>query len=240
MSHKKGKGMTGKNHTKETMEKISNANKGKKRSKEHKKIISETHKGVKKTEEQKRKMSESAKGRKHSKEQREKQSVSMMGKTSWSKGLTKDTDERLRKMGQKHKGKIVSKETKMKMSKSTKGRKLSAETINKLSGSNSHEWLGGKSFEPYDKRFNNQFRKDMRNRDNQICMLCGIHREKLKQSLSIHHCDYQKLNTTKENCICLCKSCHSKTNKNREEWTIFFQSLLNKLYGYNYLGGKEN
>lgn len=43
-----------------------------------------------------------------------------------------------------------------------------------------------------------------------------------------------KLNSLPQNCVCLCNSCHSKTNFNRVHWIKFFQSLLAERYGYKY------
>lgn len=43
-----------------------------------------------------------------------------------------------------------------------------------------------------------------------------------------------KKNTTAENCIALCDSCHLKTNYNRSAWIKFFQSILSDRYGYDY------
>ncbi len=100
-------------------------------------------------------------------------------------------------------------------------------------------WLGGKSFEPYTKEFNNQFKNLIRKRDNQICMLCGIHREKLSNALNVHHINYNKELSIPQNCISLCNFCHIKTNLNREQWIPFFQSLLNKKYNYQYEDGGE-
>ena len=105
---------------------------------------------------------------------------------------------------------------------------------NFLGGEKHYNWQGGKSFEPYDKSFNNQFKRAIRKRDNQICRLCGIHREKLKKALSIHHINYDKKLTIPQNCISLCNKCHTKTNFNREQWIKFFQGLLNEKYGYEY------
>ena len=96
------------------------------------------------------------------------------------------------------------------------------------------DW-NGFSKKQYDQNWTLEFRRAIRKRDNQVCMLCGIHREKLTKALDVHHIDYNKLNTTKENCVSLCCSCHSKTQTNREEWKRFFQSLLSKRYGYRYL-----
>jgi 5-methylcytosine-specific restriction endonuclease McrA len=101
-----------------------------------------------------------------------------------------------------------------------------------------HSWLGGISFEPYNIDFNNKFKRVIRKRDNYICMICGIHQEKMRESLTVHHINYDKQLSIPENCVALCRSCHTKTNNNREHWRLFFQSLLNK--NYNYLYNKEN
>ena len=69
-------------------------------------------------------------------------------------------------------------------------------------------------------------------------MLCGIHREKLKRALNVHHINYDKLLNIPQNCISLCDNCHKKTNFNRNSWTKFFQELLSNRYCYNY--SKEN
>lgn len=99
-------------------------------------------------------------------------------------------------------------------------------------------WLGGRSFEPYTPNFNNDFKNIIRERDHFTCIKCNIFEEDAKklynQRLCIHHIDYNKLNTIKENCCSLCLRCHMETNSNREQWPIFFHALLNKKYGYNY------
>jgi len=126
----------------------------------------------------------------------------------------------------------------LKISKSLKGKPKSEKHRISLSISKQEikkeDWKGFIGLEPYDEKFNRNFEKEIRKRDNQICMLCGIHREKLKKALFIHHIDYDKKNTTKENCLSLCGSCHPKTNGNRKHWTIFFQSLLSEKYRYKY------
>jgi hypothetical protein len=175
----------------------------------------------------------------------------------WNKGLT-TKDERVKKIMDKlHKAHmekidIVRKkqsETRKRLFKEKKlistwlGKKLSLEQRKKISaiqqGKSLEEWDKFISFEPYNEDFNKNFKKNIRKRDNQICMLCGIHREKLNKALDVHHINYNKKLTIPENCISLCHSCHTKTNHNREQWTSFFHSLLNKKYGYNYTENKE-
>jgi len=103
----------------------------------------------------------------------------------------------------------------------------------KMSGENSPMWKGGYSIKDY-KKFTNLFRNAVRKRDNNVCMMCGKHREKMKTALSVHHIDYNKGNTTPQNCISLCFECHPKTNFNRVDWVSFFQNKLSRLYNYNY------
>ncbi len=97
-----------------------------------------------------------------------------------------------------------------------------------------HCWKGGISFEPYDKRFNNIFKRRIRKRDNYICLKCGKHQEKEKKALAVHHIDYNKKLSIPQNCCAICNSCNSEVNYNRKHWTKFFQSLLSEKYNYQY------
>lgn len=118
---------------------------------------------------------------------------------------------------------------------SKEGLKKISDANKKRIGELAGNWQGGLSFEPYDKNFNKKFKIAVRKRDNQICMLCGIHREKLNRAFDVHHIDYNKLMSVPQNCISLCKVCHVKTNFNRKSWVTFFQSLLSDKYDYNYI-----
>ena len=93
--------------------------------------------------------------------------------------------------------------------------------------------------EPYDQNWTPQFRRAIRKRDNQICMLCGRHKEKLKYPLAIHHINYDKKMSIYQNCISLCGSCHANTQINRNYWIKFFQSLLFEKYDYQYGENQE-
>lgn len=91
-------------------------------------------------------------------------------------------------------------------------------------GKNHPNWLGGLSFEPYDSNFNETFKRLIRVRDNNECAIC------FKKGNEVHHIDYNKQNTCEENCITLCKKCHTKTQFNRDGWTLFFNDLIFKKY----------
>jgi len=88
-------------------------------------------------------------------------------------------------------------------------------------------WCGGKSFEPYGIEFNKELKEQIRKRDNFTCQECDINQKQLGYKLSIHHIDFNKKNNSVDNLISLCKSCHSQTNYNRENWTKYYVDKLN-------------
>ena len=245
----KGKTSWNKGLTIETDERVRNislANKGK--TSWNKGLTKETDSRIKSpSEKARRKMSESQKGEnnpmygkpgtnlgKHFSEEH-KRKISESDKKSW-------TEERKKSVsGENHcfYGKYFSEEHKRKLSKTHLGLLIGKKNPMygkgyKLKGEKNGRWLGGLSFEPYTLDFNKQFRKKIRERDNYYCMVCGKPQKELKRQLSIHHLDYNKLNSFSQNCISLCASCHIKTCINRNQWTTFFQSLLKEKYSYKY------
>jgi len=88
-------------------------------------------------------------------------------------------------------------------------------------------WRGGLSFEPYGIEFNNDLKQEIRERDDFHCQLCGTKQGEIQHD--VHHIDYDKSNNDEQNLISLCRSCHTKTNGNRDYWIQFFQSQ-NKAY----------
>ena len=204
----------------ETRIKMSLAHKGETFSEEHRKNLSKCHKGDRcynygehLSVETKNKISESNTGKIRTLEMRKNYSKSKKG--------IKLTKEHRRKLSKILTGKIISEETKNKISEATTGEK-------------NPNWRDGKSFEPYTINFSLKFKRAIRKRDNQICMLCGIHREKLTRALCVHHINYDKSLSISQNCISLCLDCHLKTNYHREKWTKFCQEILSEKYGYQY------
>lgn len=94
-------------------------------------------------------------------------------------------------------------------------------------------WMGGISYEPYGKEFNKELKELVREKYNRICRYCGKSEIELKTKLCVHHIDYNKKNNSPNNLLPLCNKCHSKTNRNREYWTIFYQNIINQKYGKN-------
>jgi hypothetical protein len=105
-------------------------------------------------------------------------------------------------------------------------------------GDRHYNWQGGLSFEPYTKEFNNPFRLFIRQREGFMCIRCNMKEEDclklFKHRLNIHHVNYDKQLTIKENCCALCVRCNCEANFNRKSWTKFYQSLLSERYGYKY------
>lgn len=166
-------------------------------------------KGVKLSEEHRKKISDKHKGRHNS------------PFTEFKKGM-KLSEETKNKIRLSHLGKRATEESRKKMSISHKGQKLSKETLEKISGKNCHLWKGGISSLPYSIDWTKTLRQSIRERDKYTCQICGEKQGDIAHS--VHHIDYNKLNCSLDNLITLCKSCHIKTNSNREKWKVFFSS----------------
>lgn len=159
----------------------------------------------------------------------------------------KHTEETKRKMSKTRKrlgiippstkGKIMSESQRKKISEALKGNKnnlgkvCSGETRRKISeaqkGEKSYNWKDGISYQPYPDEWTNSLKDSIRERDKYTCQECGIHQDELNgrfKKLDVHHIDYNKDNLNPDNLITLCKSCHSKTNNNREYWIEYFNN----------------
>ncbi len=181
-----------------------------------------SRKGILLSEETKRKLSRIAKeknfgkwmiGKKLSKETKRKISETKKGKTpknfkemqklAWEQGLSKEAREKISK------------------ALKSKGKNFGSRF---LEGKNHPNWKGGISFEPYPLSWIEILRISIRERDNYICQMCGIHQDELDKKLDCHHKDYDKNNLNPKNLISLCRSCHSQTNFNRDYWIDYFKN----------------
>ncbi len=236
---KLSKSQKGKKLSKETRRKISLAKIGKHLSEDHKMKISESARnnptygmrGKSQSEETKKKLSEINKGKILSAETRKKMSESRSGKKHYlfGKHLSEERkNNHIKRMkGKKyHLGHFNTEESKRKMSARRQGIPL-------------EEWTKFTSRDPYDQNWTPKFKRSVRKRDNQICLKCGIHREKIPRALDVHHINYDKQMSLLQNCCALCGKCNSEVNKNRIQWTKFFQSLLAEKYGYQYSENNE-
>ena len=92
-------------------------------------------------------------------------------------------------------------------------------------GEGNPAWQGGISFLPYTSEWTMEIKQVVLDRDDNTCQLCGAKPPDVK--LHIHHIDYTKENCEDTNLICLCHSCHSKTNHNRDYWRLIWTAQQN-------------
>jgi hypothetical protein len=96
-------------------------------------------------------------------------------------------------------------------------------------GEDHPNWQNGKSFEEYGIDWTETLRESIRKRDNYMCYACGIHQDELTgwyKKLDVHHIEYNKNDFNPDKLVALCRSCHIKTNSNREYWTKYFNKIL--------------
>jgi len=74
------------------------------------------------------------------------------------------------------------------------------------------------------REFTEEHKKEIKERDNFVCVVCG--KRERKRIYPIHHIDYDKKNNASINLVTLCRSCHTKTNFNRDSWIKYFGDML--------------
>ena len=174
----------------------------------------------------------------------------LKGKPAWNSGLTNKVDKRIL-AGATHAmwGRTHSEKSKELARHSWKlwclknptyhkgennpfyGKKHSKESIQKNREANSMEnnanWQGGISFEPYGIEFNDELKRQIRERNNFTCQMPGCGIKENGRAHDVHHIDYDKTNNNDFNLITLCHRCHLKTNYNRDYWMAFLGDINN-------------
>jgi hypothetical protein len=93
-------------------------------------------------------------------------------------------------------------------------------------------WDGGKSFEPYCPKFNDEFKERVRAFFGYQCGECGTPQNGIK--LDVHHINANKMSCCDDTIptfIPLCKSCHSKIKKsNLIYWEQHFTEMIEGYY----------
>ena len=182
-------------------------NKGKQMSQEYIEANRQGHLGKKLSEKTKRNMSIAHLGNK-----------SFTGKTF--------TEEHLANLSKAKKGKPFSESHRNNLAAAWQNPEVYAKRSAAHKGDKNPQWRDGLSYEPYSPEFNDELKEQVRKRDNYTCQFCGIQENGTK--LHPHHIDYNKKNNIPFNLISLCRSCHAKTNFNREHWTEYFQNIIVK------------
>ncbi|MCK4526208.1 hypothetical protein KAW18_02455 [candidate division WOR-3 bacterium] len=126
-----------------------------------------------------------------------------------------------------------------KISKTLTGRHLTDEHKQHISdnhadqsGEKSGMWKGGISNLPYCEKFDDDLKERVRNFFGRCCYVCGMNETDNGRKLDVHHVNYNKMvccNDVKPLFVPLCRSCHGKTQKDREYWEEFFTVSINYL-----------
>ena len=149
------------------------------------------------------------------------------------KGRTKENDEGVRRRAKGLTGKIPTQAM-------IEGRKKQSE---KTRGELAPNWKGGISNLPYCEKFDDDLKERVRIFFGRCCYICGKSEqeqidEMIKEgknpikNLDVHHVNFDKMvccNDVEPLFVPLCRSCHTKTNHNREEWEEFFTASLEYL-----------
>ncbi len=152
------------------------------------------------------------------------------GNKSWNDGLSMAIDERV-----KNNVESMKKTRNTKKWKETAGKEMGLKISKANSGENGPNWQGGISFEPYGPEFNKRLKQKIKERDDYTCQLCGnrILVFSKKRHLTVHHINYNKKDSKDKNLITLCNFCNISVNKDREDWTNYFQEKINQIISAN-------
>ena len=171
-------------------------------------------------------------GTKHTEEWKKEASERMLGNKNSLNHLNSEEHrkETSKRMLVNHPMKRLEIRLKMLGNKNPLGCVRSAETLAKISGANSCNWLGGSSFDPYSFEFTKRLKNKIKERDGNECKnpFCL----KVCKILTIHHIDYNKQNCDPNNLITLCNSCNGKANYNRECWKKIYDEVIEKRFTY--------
>jgi hypothetical protein len=191
----------------------------------NRKLVSERNRNKIINEQERKRLSNIRLGTIHSEETKQKMSESRSGMNSPNYGKTFPPEIRKRMSdGYKYHaprlGKHLSEESKQKISINRTGKRI---------GPDHPLWKGGCG--KYCYKFNDSFRKQIRNKFNRRCFICDTTEEynieKHGEKLSIHHIDYDKLDICNGRSwpfVPLCKECHSKSRWNKH---YYFNLLIN-------------
>lgn len=111
-------------------------------------------------------------------------------------------------------------------SKRTVYRKASLLGVAKKDNSGRNHYAFIEDPRTYPAEWTPELRRKIRERDDYKCQICMRTQKEEGQDLQVHHIDYNKENCEESNLIPLCMGCHIRTNINRKQWQLFFESLL--------------
>jgi hypothetical protein len=194
-------------------------------------------------------------GKHHSEETKKKIGLKSIGRITYTDEVRKRRSEEMKGEGNPFYGQHHDEDTIKLMSDLKKGTRASLETREKQSkirtgmkhsdfmkrnmseqrkGDKNPAWRGGTSFGKYCQKFTKKFKERVRIFFGRVCAECGKTEEENGRCLAVHHVNYDKMlccNDVEPLFVPLCKSCHTKTNHNRDYWESHFTKLINDKYG---------
>ena len=102
-------------------------------------------------------------------------------------------------------------------------------TSGKLVGENNGRYIHGKANNGYPIGWTKSYKKQIRKRDGEKCLECGMTKERHEGNLHVHHINYIKEDLSENNLITLCKFCHGSKHgnlKKRKKWQRLLSNLL--------------
>lgn len=90
-------------------------------------------------------------------------------------------------------------------------------------------YVRASSAEPYPAGWSKRVTTFIRDRDGNVCRLCGVSENGNGRKLHVHHIDFDRSNLSQENLITLCYRCHGKCHggsKNRAERRLKLETLI--------------
>lgn len=148
--------------------------------------------------------------------------LAVINEAKKGKPRSKEVKEKIRlgNLGQKR-----SKKTRDKISKAqskiwTDEKK--EEASNRVEGENHPNWRGGRAREGMYHGNSKEMIDKCRQRDKNICQMCGKTKDENKRNMDVHHIDpyLDSKDNSLDNLICLCRKCHpiaDRNNLSREE-----------------------
>lgn len=175
------------------------------------------------SEESKKKMSESKKGTIVSEKTREILSINNSGSGNPMYGRN-HTEEAKKKISDANKGRLIGELNPF------FGKHHTEETKSIISAAH---WIDGRSYEPYCPKWTPELRERIRAFFGYECILCGKSENKNNRKLDCHHVEYDKqacCDGKEVHFAALCRSCHTKTNFDRERWENIIHRIIIEIY----------
>lgn len=140
--------------------------------------------------------------------------------------------ERMRIIGESCRGIPRSEDTRAKIGIGNRGKTHTEHSKIKMSstklGIPVDEWVEYGKMNPYSNEFTERLKAIIRDTYDNKCFICGMNESDNCRKMSIHHINRDKLDTSHNNLIPLCVSCHSSSHTSKME--AYLTYIINDSY----------